>query len=247
MELMRDEVRERWHRGKYVIPNAVTLGNMFCGFLCIKYAAFGQFEKAAIAIGIAILLDGLDGRVARGLNATSKFGLEFDSFSDVISFGVAPAFLMYHWCFRPLADEFGVIVCFLFCLSAAIRLARFNITDASIKNFEGLPTPGAAGVVGALVNFKPTITPSFPFLGLGTVLTLYLSYLMVSRVEFFSIKRIKITNMNKFVILCLGVGIAVVWYDSGKGFLLLAMMYMLSGPLMYLRKKLAKNTWPKAA
>ena len=107
----KTQMIDRLGRSKYLVPNAVTLANMFCGYLCIIYAFTDRFHKAFIAILIAIVLDGLDGRVARGLKATSKFGTEFDSFSDFISFGVAPALLMYNWCFRTTADEFGVVVC----------------------------------------------------------------------------------------------------------------------------------------
>src|SRR4051812_49244437 len=106
------DFKHRLYRRRYLLPNAVTVGNMFCGFLAMVYANAGHFEKAFAAVFFAILLDGLDGRVARRFNATSKFGVEFDSFSDLVSFGIAPAIMMYCWCFRAHADEFGVVVCF---------------------------------------------------------------------------------------------------------------------------------------
>ena len=158
--MARETLKERWYRRRFLVPNAVTLANMFCGFLAIVYASNGRYEKAALAIGIAILLDGLDGRVARKLNATSPFGVEFDSFSDLISFGLAPAILIYFWAFASGANEFGVIVTFPYCVAAATRLARFNISPPNLKSFVGLPTPGAAALAAAVVNFAPTVNSS---------------------------------------------------------------------------------------
>jgi len=237
--LERLEIRERLFQRRHLIPNVVTLGNMFCGFLTIIYASQGRFDAAAIAIGIAILLDGLDGRVARRLNATSEFGVEFDSFSDLVSFGVAPAILMYHWCFQPRADEFGVLVCFVFALCAATRLARFNISSETLKSFEGLPTPGAAGMIAALVHFSPTIETSAALTAFGALLTASLSFLMVSTIKFFSLKHLNIKDVYLPGSLSLGLIIALIWYNSGVGFLLLASAYCLSGPLGSLRRKKA--------
>lgn len=233
----REDLKERWYRRRYLIPNAVTLGNMFCGFLAIMYSATNRYEKAALAIGIAILLDGLDGRVARRLNATSKFGLEFDSFSDLISFGVAPAILLYHWCFYPLADEFGVAVTFVYVICAASRLARFNIAAENLKSFVGCPTPGAAGFVAALVNFAPRVQPSFMLQLFGTIVMIALAYLMVSKIEFFSVKRLKVSGMRLFARIAVGALIALIWYNSQFGFLLLASMYVLSGPYNWVRRR----------
>lgn len=235
----REELRERLHRRRYLIPNAVTLGNMFCGFLALMYSATHRYDKAALAIGIAILLDGLDGRVARRLNATSRFGLEFDSFSDLISFGVAPAILLYHWCFYPVADEFGVAATFLYALCAASRLARFNISAENLKSFVGLPTPGAAGFVAALVNFAPVVDQGFMLNLFGTLVMVFLAYLMVSKIEFFSIKTLKIKGMRLPVRILLGALIALIWYNSRIGFLALASAYVLSGPFKWIRKRSA--------
>ncbi len=237
-KLLKPDFRERLYRRRYLVPNAVTLGNMFCGFLAIIYATSGRFEKAALAIGIAILLDGLDGRVARKLNATSKFGVEFDSFSDLVSFGVAPAILIYNWCFKIRADEFGVIVTFVYALCAASRLARFNITEPTLKNFTGLPTPGAAAVIGALVNFAPIVEPTISIIALGTVNMLFLSYVMVSNIPYFSVKELKIRGIRPVVRLALGAVIALIWYNSGIGLLVLATGYAFSGPAVKLRQDL---------
>lgn len=235
-KLLAAEVRAHLYKRRFLVPNAVTLGNMFCGFLCTIYAASGRFEKAVIAIALALLLDGLDGRVARKLNATSKFGVEFDSFSDLVSFGVAPALLMYHWCFRPVADEFGVLITFIFTLCAASRLARFNIASENLKSFCGLPTPGAAAMVAAIVNFSPEWSNPKVQVAFCTVLMLSLAYLMVSKVEFLSIKLVTVGTMRKSATIIIGALIALLWYNNKAGFLVLASSYVLSGPLGMLFK-----------
>jgi len=216
---------------------------MFCGFLTIIYATSGRFEKAALAIGVAILLDGLDGRVARRLNATSKFGIEFDSFSDLVSFGIGPAILVYSWCFKALADEFGVFFSFVYALCAASRLARFNISDPNPKGFVGLPTPGAAGMVAAVVNFAPRIQPSQYLLLGGAVLMGSLAYLMVSNIAFFKVRLHRGMGLNLKGTLALGAIIALIWYNNRIGFLVLAASYVLSGPLGLFKKLMpgAKN------
>lgn len=206
---------------------------MFCGFLTGIYAASGRFEKAAIAIGLAILLDGLDGRVARRLNATSKFGVEFDSFSDLVSFGIAPAVLMYHWCFKINADEFGVAVTFVYVICAASRLARFNISPPNLKSFTGLPSPGAAGVVAAAVNFAPHVEPSRWFTAGGACGMLLIGFLMVSRLEFFSVKQLRVHRLGFAARAIVGALIALIWYDYEVSLLVVAAGYALSGLIMW--------------
>lgn len=245
---MKSELKERWSRRRFLVPNAVTVANMFCGFLAIIYASTGRFQQGAYAVGISILLDGLDGRVARRLNATSKFGFELDSFSDLISFGFAPALLMYHWAFQPLADEFGVVVCFLYAICTAGRLARFNVTDPGLKNFQGMPTPGAAGAVAALVHTAPYAQVSWMLVVLGTAVMPALSYLMISKVEFFSVKRIKVAEMTKGMIAFLAIMIALIWYKSQLGFMILALIYSCSGPVgeCLKRRKANKESEPES-
>jgi CDP-diacylglycerol--serine O-phosphatidyltransferase len=234
--LIRAALKERLYRRRFLVPNAVTLANMFCGFLSCIYAAQGSYEKCAIAIGFAILLDGLDGRVARKLNATSKFGVEFDSFSDLTSFGIAPAIVMYHWCLRPVADEFGVFVCFIYALCAASRLARFNISAENLKGFTGLPTPGAAAFVAACVNFAPIPQSSLGFAIFGSFVMASLAFLMVSHIEFFSIKLLRVNSLGLFGRVFVGAMIGLIWYNSAVGFVALSGAYVLSGPLGIVRK-----------
>ncbi len=235
-------LREALYRRRFLVPNAVTLANMFCGFLAIIYAGSYRFEKAAIAIGFAILLDGLDGRVARRLNATSKFGVEFDSFSDLVSFGIAPALLVYHWAFKISADEFGVFACFIFALCAASRLARFNISVENLKSFEGMPTPGAAGFVAAMVHFAPHIENGMVMVAVATGVMLCLAFLMVSKVEFLSVKALRVSKMHFVWRIFLGALIAFIWYNPSVGFLCLASIYCISGPFKELQKLIRRDS-----
>jgi CDP-diacylglycerol--serine O-phosphatidyltransferase len=233
--LTRQELKDLLYRRRYAVPNAVTVGNMFCGFIAIMYASSDRLEKAVIAILIAILLDGLDGRVARRLNATSKFGVEFDSFSDVVSFGLAPAVMMYHWAFQRSADEVGVAITFLYALCAASRLARFNISSENLKSFSGLPTPGAAALVASVVYTAPFQHDSYGLVIIGSCVMLTMAYLMVSTIEFMSIKQVKLSGMKLKGRLMLGLLIALVWKSPGLGLLALSGVYALSGPFMRVR------------
>jgi CDP-diacylglycerol--serine O-phosphatidyltransferase len=183
---------------------------MFCGFIAIMYASSGRLEKAVFAILIAILLDGLDGRVARRLNATSKFGVEFDSFSDVVSFGLAPAVMMYHWAFQRSADEFGVAVTFIYALCAASRLARFNIASENLKSFTGMPTPGAAAFIAAIVFTAPYQHDSYGMVVLATIALVVAAYLMVSTIEFLSVKQLKLSGIKLKGRIFIGLIIALV-------------------------------------
>lgn len=235
------DLRERLYRRRYILPNLVTLASMFCGFLAIIYAATARHEKAVIAIGLAILFDGLDGRVARRFNATSKFGGEFDSFADFVSFGVAPAMVVYHWGFRALADEWGVFVSFMFALGAATRLARFNLSAENLKTFQGLPTPAAAGLVAATVHYAPDLKMDMIFLTVASVLMLLLAFLMVSKVEFVSIKKIQIQHLPLPVFVAMGALIALIWYNHQLGLLCLAAGYVASGPCIWVMRRKGRS------
>jgi len=124
-------VREKLKGKVFLVPSFITVLSIFCGFLALLSSFQGKFLYAAQCIGIAFILDGLDGRVARRLKATSEFGREFDSLSDLVAFGVAPASLLYSWAFGHIADEFGVLVSFVFVVCGATRLARFNVAAAA--------------------------------------------------------------------------------------------------------------------
>jgi len=147
----------RFRRGAYLLPSMFTMANMFCGYACIVLAMRGEFEPAALLIGVAFVLDMLDGRIARMTGTSSAFGVQFDSLADVISFGVAPAILSFTWGLEPLG-RLGWAAGFLFVAAAAVRLARFNIQSGTQdkRYFVGMPSPAAACVPAATVFAYPT-------------------------------------------------------------------------------------------
>jgi CDP-diacylglycerol--serine O-phosphatidyltransferase len=151
-----DRPGRRLRRGVYLLPSMFTIGNMFCGYACIVHAMRGEFHIAAPFIGFAMVLDMLDGRIARMTGTSSDFGIELDSLADVISFGMAPAILSFSWGLQPLG-RLGWAVGFLFVAAAALRLARFNIQAGSVdkRYFVGMPSPAAAAVPAATVFAYP--------------------------------------------------------------------------------------------
>lgn len=173
----------------YLLPNLVTTGNIFCGFMSLTAAARGDFKHAAWMIMLAGVFDMMDGRIARLARATSAFGVQYDSLSDMISFGLAPAFLMYHWKLQPF-DRLGWMVCFLYVVAGAFRLARFNVNSEVLPKgyFQGLPIPMAAGLVTSFSIFAQAQELSV-FLGeIVLSLTLILAVFMVSTIPFPSFK-----------------------------------------------------------
>jgi CDP-diacylglycerol--serine O-phosphatidyltransferase len=181
----------------YWLPNLLTTGALFSGFYAVVAAIDQRFEYAGIAVFIAMVFDGFDGRVARWTHTESAFGKEFDSLSDMVSFGVAPAIVTYQWGvariaeYGPLWRRIGWLVCFFYAAAAALRLARFNSRAAtSDKNyFEGLPSPSAAGVVAALIWLASDQTNvGLPGLVLAFMVTAIAGALMISRFPFYSFK-----------------------------------------------------------
>lgn len=175
----------------YIVPNLVTTANMFSGFYSMVASINGEYVYAAWAILFATIFDALDGRIARLAKATSDFGVQYDSLSDLVSFGMAPAILLYQWSLMPF-DRLGWLASFLYMACAALRLARFNVTADSIPKmfFQGLPTPGAAVTVATYIIFSREVgwvdSQEIPAL----VLTFGLASLMVSTVKFPSFKEI---------------------------------------------------------
>ena len=194
--------RRRFRRGVYLIPSLFTLGNMFCGYACIIYAIRGEYETAAPFIGFAIILDLLDGRIARMTGTASDFGVQFDSLADVISFGVAPAILSFTWGLSSLG-RLGWAAGFLFATAAALRLARFNIQAGSVdkRYFVGMPSPAAAAIPASTVFAYPyglhDAREALPALFMVLVPAL----LMVSTIRFRSFKTFDLQNPRSFRIL----------------------------------------------
>lgn len=172
---------------KNSVPNLFTVGNLFLGIIAIILVFNSKPDYAAMMVIIAMLLDGLDGRVARALNAQSEFGKELDSLSDVISFGVAPAFIMYVVAFTNLNPATAWIVTAIFPICGALRLARFNVVAGTPGYFTGLPIPAAGGVLCTLALFAAELKPIILLLS-----TLLLSYLMISTVKYPNFKKVGI-------------------------------------------------------
>src|SRR6478672_3017642 len=196
--------RNRLRRGVYLLPSLLTMGNMFCGYACVVYSMRGEYETAAPFIGIAIVLDMLDGRIARMTGTESEFGLQFDSLADIVSFGVAPAILSFAWGLSSLG-RLGWAAAFLFVTAAALRLARFNIQGATGDKrwFVGMPSPAAAGVPAATVYAFPDglIDQRGALLVLAMVIVPAL--LMVSTVRYRSFKTLDLQTPRPFRILLL--------------------------------------------
>ncbi len=232
-------VRERLQGKVFIIPTGITAIGIFCGFLAILSALKGNYEYAVKCIGLAFVLDGLDGRVARRLHATSAFGREFDSLSDLVAFGVAPAVLVYSWAFARVYDEFGIVVSFALVVCGATRLARFNISTDSGKHFVGLPIPGAAAAIASFVYLYPVALNHVLFITIFAGYCLLISFLMVSTLPFFSLKHVKLSG-GKTHLYLLGVSIviALVWYHSRIALAVIFNGYALSGLVNYALRKL---------
>lgn len=196
-----DQQRRRFRRGVYLLPSLFTIGNMFCGYACLAYAMRGEFETAAPFIGIAVVLDMLDGRIARLTGTTSAFGREFDSLADVVSFGMAPALLMFKWGLDPLG-RLGWAAGFVFVSAGAIRLARFNIQTSTDKRyFVGLPIPAAAAVPASTVFLYPDGPRDYAHALPAIALMLVPAVLMVSTIRFRSFKTIDLQTRRSYKIL----------------------------------------------
>lgn len=227
------------HRGIYLLPNLFTTAALFCGFYGIVSSINGKFEIAAIAIFIAMILDGVDGRVARMTNTQSDFGAEFDSLADMVSFGLAPALIVYLWTLSNLG-KLGWVVSFIYVACAALRLARFN-TQASHSDkryFQGLASPAAAAIIAGLIwngeAIKEHISmPALQYVALAA--TLISGLLMVSNVRYHSFKGVNWRSKVPFVTILMFV-FALVFVSAEPALVLFLIFftYALSGPVLTL-------------
>ncbi len=188
----------------YILPNLFTTANMFCGFYCIIAAIHGQFLNAAWAVLGAMVFDSMDGRIARLTRATSAFGVQYDSLSDLLSFGVAPALLAYQWCLQPFG-RLGWLAAFIYVACAALRLARFNVrVDQVPKNyFQGAPSPLAATTIATAVIFYTEMELTLRREGYMLALILVMGSLMISTIRFNSFKEMKMSKENSFGMLAI--------------------------------------------
>jgi CDP-diacylglycerol---serine O-phosphatidyltransferase len=235
-------------KGIYLLPNLLTTGALFAGFYAVLSGFTGQFELAAIAIFAAMIFDGLDGRVARMTNTQSDFGVQYDSLSDMVSFGVAPAVVAYGWGVSDLG-KLGLAAAFVYASCAALRLARFNVQAESSdgKVFTGLPSPAAAALVAGFVWSTYELAPSVALSVLGAVLTAAAGLLMVSNFKYPSFKEVDLRGKVPFiVILSVAMGFVVITIDPPRILFMLAVFFSFSAPLIWLAKKLGFSAGPKA-
>lgn len=221
---------KRLNRSIYLLPTVFTVGNLFAGFFAVISTLNKDYQYAAMAIGIAVVLDGLDGRVARLANATSDFGLQLDSLADVISFGLAPAILIYSWGLSELGD-FARLSAFVFLICGAMRLARFNVQVQQLKHFAGLPIPAGAGFVAATVHFFGHSPESAPFKFYLIIMTFLVSFLMISTLRYPSLKQLNLgRGKSHLSVLLLALLIAgFIWY-SRNVLMAIAAIYICTGP-----------------
>ena len=230
------------HKGIYLFPNLVTTGVLFAGFYGIVAAIDGNYVRSAVALLIAMVLDGIDGRLARLTGTESDFGKEYDSLADLVAFGVAPAIIVYQWGLVRLSEygwiwgKIGWLAAFIYAASAAMRLARFNVMPASKDQrfFEGLPSPSAA----ALVTFMVWLCTDLGWndgaaMALACVITPLAGALMVSHIQFYSFKDVKSdTRISYTFALAIPLTIVLVMLAPPKVLFAMAAGYALSGPLL---------------
>jgi CDP-diacylglycerol--serine O-phosphatidyltransferase len=237
-------------RGIYLLPNLFTTGGLFAGFFAIIAASQGRFEAACIAIFVAGVLDGVDGRVARLTNTQSEFGVQYDSLADLISFGMAPALVMYHWALMSMKldgatmGKLGWLAAFLYAACAALRLARFNSQVGQVDKrwFIGLASPAAAGLMASFVWTMHDLGLQGPDLRHAALaVTITAALLMVSRIRYSSFKGSgsgpKADRVPFFALLIVVVVLIALAIDAPKTLLTASVLYALSGPLLWFRRR----------
>jgi CDP-diacylglycerol--serine O-phosphatidyltransferase len=231
-------------RGIYLLPNLFTTGALFAGFYAIVQAMNGKFEHAAVAIFIAMVLDGLDGRVARMTHTQSEFGAEYDSLSDMVSFGVAPSLIMYEWALKGMG-KWGWFAAFIYCVATALRLARFNTNiDVVDKHyFQGLPSPAAAALVAGFVWVMLESGYSSESLRwYASALTVFAGLSMVSNLPFYSFKGINMRKSVPFLVIFLAAMFFVlVSSDPPRVLFGLFLCYAMSGYVMWFIRRRRKS------
>lgn len=223
-------------RGIYLLPNLLTTAGLFAGFYAIVAAMKGQFQVAAIAIYITMIFDGLDGRVARLTNTQSLFGAQYDSICDMVSFGVAPALVVYHWALMPLG-KVGWLAAFVYTACTALRLARFNtqLNEQDGRYFSGLPCPAAAGVLAGLVWVGSLLHLNDHMLSIVIALmTVFMGCLMVSSIRYQSFKELDLKDKVPFVAVLIIVFVFVlISMDPPHVLFFTFFAFALSGPAQY--------------
>jgi CDP-diacylglycerol---serine O-phosphatidyltransferase len=228
-----------FRRGASILPSLFTTGNLFLGYWAIVKAIDGRFSEAAPMIAGAIVLDLLDGRIARLTNTTSEFGAQLDSLADAISFGVAPAILAFQWAFGTL-PRVGWLASFLFVVCGVLRLARFNVQRHVVdaRYFVGLPIPAAAGQVATLVYFFPDLIENRVQAGFVLGLVVTLSFLMVSTLRYWSFKGVDLRRRRSYInVLGIALLFLLVAAEPPAALLVMSCVYTLSGPVLTLFRR----------
>ncbi|WP_193166315.1 CDP-diacylglycerol--serine O-phosphatidyltransferase [Microbulbifer hainanensis] len=227
-------------RGVYLLPNLITTGALFSGFYAIVAGMNGNFEAAAIAIFVAMILDGLDGRVARLTDTQSAFGVQYDSLSDMVSFGLAPALVSFSWALGHLG-KFGWAAAFLYAACAALRLARFNTQVDTVDKgvFIGLASPTAAAIVASMVWAGHDVEVGTGLSVIAALVTLVAGLLMVSNFRYSSFKKLDFKGRVPFVMMLAVILIFfLVTIDPPRVLLTIAIVYTFSGPVMWVLERL---------
>ena len=238
-------------RGVYILPNLFTTGNLFCGFWAIISVFQEKFFYAALAILLASVFDVLDGKVARLSGATSKFGVQYDSLADLVSFGVAPALLAFSWALRPYG-RFGWLAAFLFVVCGALRLARFNVQSSSgeVKYFKGLPIPAAASMIALTILLYHRLIETGWVKDIVILVMIYiLAFLMVSTIRYLSFKELNLAKRKPFSIFIFVVlSMIVIVMEPTIVLFSFVLLYVFSGPVNILmtwhKKKALKRLEP---
>jgi CDP-diacylglycerol--serine O-phosphatidyltransferase len=215
----------------FVLPSLFTVGNIFCGYYAILATMHGNFGPAAHAIGIAIILDVLDGRIARLTNSSTDFGLQLDSLADVISFGIAPSLLALVWGLSTVDSRIAWIAAFTFTICGAMRLARFNVQAGHLKHFVGLPIPAGGGAIAATVHFFNSPVTTRVGSNLMTAAVFLLAFLMISTIRYSSLKYLTLGKKSHLTVLIMALLVALIFYLSRPTLLALAAAYVVSGPI----------------
>ncbi|PLX96877.1 MAG: CDP-diacylglycerol--serine O-phosphatidyltransferase [Desulfuromonas sp.] len=238
------ERRENLRRGVYILPNLVTTGSLFAGFYGIVASMNSRYDVAAWFILVSAVFDALDGKVARLTNTTSQFGVEYDSLSDLVAFGVAPGVLMYSWALQPFG-KLGWLAAFLYVVCGALRLARFNVQASTVesKNFVGLPIPAAASMVAACVLLFYHLGGAGTIRMVSVMVLIYgLAILMVSNVPYYSFKDPELLKRRPFGMLVIAIVLIIVIVAQPEVmFFLIFLIYTMFSPVLalmgYLRRR----------
>jgi len=244
-------VRQKLRKGVFLLPSLITTLGFFCGFYALIAVFKGDYYNAAWAIILAGFLDFLDGKVARLTNTTSKFGMEYDSLCDLMSFGIAPAFLAYSWVLQPYG-RVGWMAAFLYAICGALRLARFNTqseTGVVGNRFIGLPIPAAAGFIASMVIMANDLLAIDKLHPIIIVMAVYiLAFLMVSNFKYISAKQFEFGKRKPFGILVFMIlGIYIIAVLPELMLFLIALAYAASGPFTWARTRLKKKSGLKSA